>query len=107
MKLLTFLAIFCVILTGCASSLPRIPDVPDVEIQEVTKEVPCVVTITPVGKSVLPEYPPFDMSDPKGWAIEVRETTKKREALKDEENTALRRQIEHHNSLEPKCSGDG
>lgn len=91
-------------LGACASSPGPIPQAPEVEIQEVNVEVPCIVQIDPVLAGDEPEYPPFDQNAPSDWAKAVRRATKLIVAGLRAENAALRFQIDEHNKLEPKCS---
>ena len=98
------LIILSSVLLSCASGMDPVPDVPDVEIQEVFKETPCIITITAPNPMSISDYPAFDENDPSGWAKEVRRIYKIREVAKDAEVEALRYVIEKHNLLEPKCS---
>lgn len=91
-------------LFACSSSMPPIPEAPEVEVQEVKIIVECIIPMDPPPRDPLPDYPAFDGSDPEGWAKSVRRIYKLREVKKDAYIDALLYLIGEHNKLEPKCS---
>lgn len=98
--LLLVIIVYC---AGCSTMKP-VPESPDVEIQEVKIEVPCIIQIEQIQCADLPEaqareaYP-----DLKSWAKEVRRVTKLRETILISCVAALQHQIKEHNKLEPRC----
>lgn len=94
----------CLAVAACSSTLPDIPEAPEVDVQTVYLDKPCIVNISAPAPNTLPDYPPFDESDPAGWAKEVRRIYKIREVRREAEIDALRHVIDEHNLLEPKCS---
>jgi hypothetical protein len=88
---------------ACSSTLDPVPDSPDVDIQEVFLDKPCIVQIEIIASAILLAYPAFSEEEAKAWAKEFRRINKRNLALKDAEIRALRHQITKHNKLEPKC----
>jgi len=98
-----WLVIFLII-TGCSTMKP-VPESPDVEIQEVKIEVPCIIQIEEIQCADLPEAQAREaFTDLKSWAKEVRRVAKLREKILINCVAALQHQIREHNKLEPECS---
>ena len=100
----TITLMLVVILAACGSTRSPVPNAPEVEIQEVYFDKPCIVQIEAVASAILLAYPTFSEEEAKAWAQEFRRINKRNLAMKDAEIEALRHQITEHNKLEPKCS---
>lgn len=99
------LLVFCVWYCSGCSTIRPVPESPDVELQEVEIEVPCIIQIEEIKCGELPEVEAREAHpDRKSWAKEVRRVTKLREAILISCIAALQHQISEHNKLEPKCS---
>lgn len=85
---------------GCRSSQPQVPDL---EIQEVTKEVRCFTQIDFPPPPVYEEYPPFTEHDAKSWSLEVERITQANRAKSRAWIKATLEMLSEHNRMEPQC----
>lgn len=85
---------------GCATSQPCVPDL---EIQEVEKEVRCFVDIDFPPPPEYEEYPAFDSENAKDWGLEVERITQVNRAKSRAWIYATLALLEEHNRLEPQC----
>ncbi len=97
--LLALIALCFMLAYGCHST----PCVPDVQIQEVYKPQPCVVTVKIPPPPNYEAYPPYDDADPKEWLLEFERVTRTNRALREDYINRLRELIAAHNRLEPQC----
>jgi hypothetical protein len=94
------IACFCIGLLGCASSKPCLPEV---EIQEVTKEVRCFAAIDFPPPPEYEAYPEFDSENAKEWSLEVERITQANRAKSRAWIAATLGLLSEHNELEPQC----
>lgn len=94
------IACFCISFLGCKTSKPCLPDV---QIQEVYKEVRCFADIDYPPEPVYEEYPEFDPENAKEWGLEVERVTQANRIKSRAWIKATLELLSEHNRLEPQC----